>query len=48
LQDAGLDDRMLRVELPIGWREQPLDDLAVLTLARRRRQAAQPARRVEI
>jgi hypothetical protein len=48
LEDPGLDDRMLRVELPICWREQPFDYLAVLTLAGRRRQAAQPPRRVEI
>src|SRR5437763_359391 len=39
---------MLRVELPIRRCEQPFDDLTVLALPCRSRQAAQPAGRVEI
>ena len=48
LQHARLDERMLRAEMAIGRREQPVDDAPVLLLRRRHREPPQPARGVEI
>ena len=48
VEDARLDERMLRVELALGRGEQPVDDLAVLLLGRRLGEPVQPTVSVEV